>query len=295
MKVAVIGSINVDLMYKLDKHLKTGETAFGKDYAVQHGGKGANQAVMVKAMHDNTVFLGALGQDAFSETAYENLKAKGLDKAILTKSESTGLAVIEVVNGDNSIVVFSGANMALTKEDVDTFFKNNDDIGVLVLQLEIPLKTVEHAAKKAHDKGWVTVLNPAPGQTLPKSLIDLVDYLVPNETETDTIFGTTDYASVVKKYDGKVLITLGSQGVLALIDGSLKQIPAKRVKVLDTTGAGDSFIAGFAVSLANQRGLEEAIKQGIHAASITIGFYGAQTAYDALKEEYSHEKTRHIK
>ena len=292
MKIAIIGSINIDLMYTLDKHLKTGETVFGKDYAVQHGGKGANQAVMLKAMHENTVFLGALGNDAFSETARENLSGKNLEKELVTKNESTGLAVIEVVNGDNSIVVFSGANMALNRDDVDTFFAKHDDIEVLVMQLEIPIDTVTYAASIAHEKGWLTVLNPAPGQKLPMPLIESVDYLVPNETETETIFASNDYEAIVKKYRGKVLITLGAQGVLAYLDGGVERIPANNVDVVDTTGAGDAFIAGFAFAIAHKDSLRHAIDNGINIASITIKHYGAQTAYDTVNKEYSHEKKR---
>lgn len=284
MRIAVIGSINVDLMYNIDLKVKTGETSIGRNYQILDGGKGANQAVMLSALAEDTVFLGAVGDDAFAENALKNIESKNLSvEDIVLKKGNTGLAVIEVYNLDNSIVVFPGVNRMITKEDVDVFLTKYPDIGIMVLQLEISMDIVEYIVLRCSEKGIKIILNPAPAAKLSKKIIDLVDFLIPNETETMHIFGSNKYVDLVEKYKGKLLITLGEEGVLFYNGKSAERMKAFKIKVSDTTGAGDAFVAGFAYGTIKDLPHKDAVQLGVKIASIACSYYGAQTAYEIVK------------
>ena len=215
MKIAVIGSINVDLMYKIDKKIKNGETIIAKEYQILDGGKGANQAVILSALTNNVVFLGAVGNDSFSDNSIKNIKNKNLDSNDIVIIEgNTGLAIIEVYNNDNSIVVFPGVNMSLSTNDVDKFLDKYTDLEVMVLQLEISMDIVEYIVDQCVLKNIKVILNPAPAASLSKEVIDKVDFIIPNETETIEIFGSNNFEDLVNSYKGKLVITLGDKGVL---------------------------------------------------------------------------------
>lgn len=291
MRIAVIGSINVDLMYKIEKKIDDGETMFAKQYDILDGGKGANQAVMLSALSDNTVFLGAIGNDSFSMNSIKNLEDKNLDiNDIVIKDGNTGLAIIEVFNNNNTIVVFPGVNMMLSKEDVDKFLEKYQDIEVMVLQLEIKMDVVEHIVNSCYSKNIMIILNPAPATSLSSEVIEKIDYLIPNETETIHIFGNDNYEELVKKYKGKLIITLGEEGVMFYNGKTSERIEAKKIVVSDTTGAGDSFVAGFAKSISKKIPLKESIENGIYIASLACLCFGAQTAYEVVKRG-KYEKT----
>lgn len=283
MKIGVVGSINVDLIYQLDRPLAQGETRFASSYEVLDGGKGANQAVMTKALYQNTVFLGAVGPDTFGQKALKSLKEKALDDDVVSVKGDTGLAVIQLLTGDNQIVVFPGANHLLTPSHVDAFLAKHPDLGWLVVQLESPMDTVVYLLEKAHLKGIKTILNPAPApQNFKLEWLAWVDYLVPNEHEMVAIFGDDAFETILEKYPKKVLVTLGKDGV-KFFDQRLIHVPAEVIKVVDTTGAGDSFVAGFTVALAQEESLYVAVEHGIKVASLTCQRMGAQGAYNELK------------
>lgn len=286
MKVGVIGSINVDLVYELTKPLALGETRFAHSYDVLDGGKGANQAVILKALHDNTVFLGAIGPDAMGVKAEKSLHEKGLDRDIVMSKEATGLALIQLTHGENQIIVFPGANLTLSQDMIDTFFDHHPDMEILVAQLETNPDIVYYALEKAHAKKIKTVLNPAPApKNFSTDYLSFIDYLVPNEHEILAIFGNVPIDEVCWEYPEKVIVTLGSQGVKYATKDKLNRIPAKKIEVVDTTGAGDSFIAGFVSGLAKKYTLEKAIHEGIRVASLTCQRLGAQGAYSELRGE----------
>ncbi len=286
MKVGVIGSINVDLVYQLNSPLALGETRFAEDYQVLDGGKGANQAVILKALHDETVFLGALGSDAMGQKATQSLKSKALSDHLVVHKEPTGLAIIQLLDGENQIVVFPGANLTISRSDIDAFFDQNPDLELLVTQLETNMDGVFYALKKAHQKGIKTVLNPAPSpQSFPLEALEDIDYLIPNEHEILAIFGNVPMDEVLQKYPEKVLVTLGKEGVRYATPSELVHVPAQKIEVVDTTGAGDSFIAGFVSGLAQGFEFKKAVQKGIDVASITCQRMGAQGAYAELKGE----------
>ncbi len=285
MKIAVVGSINTDLVYTIDKAPSKGETLFGNDFKILNGGKGANQAVILSALEDDVLFLGALGNDVFGKQYLEHLISLGLNGNVTTKESNSGLAVIQLADNDNSIVVIKGANDLISKKDIDLFFDINPSIEILVAQLEININTSEYMFKKAKKLGIKIILNPAPAIDLDESIIENVEYLIPNETEAETIFKSNDLESIVKKYKGKVIITLGENGVMYYKDKVVKVEPSNKITVVDTTGAGDSFVAGFTSGIANNLDIQNAIKKGIAIASITCEHLGAQTSYAVLKEK----------
>lgn len=285
MKIAVVGSINIDMVYHLKEHLKIGETVFVDGYQVLDGGKGANQAVMLAALNDEVVMLGCVGDDAFGRRAISNLHEKNVcTEYIQIKKGYTGLAIIQVVNGDNSIVVVPGENLHLEKKEIDDFLNKNSDIEILVCQLEINFDAIEYLINECSKRNIKVVLNPAPALKLNQGLIDKVSYLIPNETEFSVIFPSRDMYDAVEFYKGKLVVTLGSQGVLFYNGEKAEIVPAEKINVVDTTGAGDSFVAGFTTGIIRKYSLKEAVQLGIKVASITCQVLGAQSAHKIVKE-----------
>lgn len=286
MKIGVIGSINTDIIYQIDHLPKVGESMFGNKYDILSGGKGANQAVILNSLERDVVFLGAVGTDIFSYQAKKNFEDKNLKSEILVKEGNSGLAIIQLANKDNQIVVFKGSNDLITKEDIDNFFNKYPDIELIVSQAEINLNTIEYLINLAYDKNIKIIMNPAPAMKLKKELIDKVTYLIPNEIEAEVIFNSKDLKQIVKDNLGKVLITLGKDGVMYFDEGKVCIMPSQKIEVIDTTGAGDSFVAGFTSGIAKELSLKEAIKKGIEVASITCKYIGAQTSYKQIEKEF---------
>lgn len=287
MKIAVMGSINVDIIYTLKSSLNKGETRFADSYDILDGGKGANQAVMLKALHKNTVFLGAVGSDTMGQKALENLQSKDLSENILTHSEPTGLAIIQIIENDNKIIVFPGANLTISYGEIDRFLEQHQDLNFVVTQLETPINSVLYFLQKAHNLGIKTVLNPAPApQDFDLDFLKFIDYLIPNETELFTIFGHRPIDEILSDFPSKVIVTLGEKGVKFSDGDRINHLQAEEIDLVDTTGAGDSFIAGFVKGLSEKLDLKNAIKKGIQIASLTCQRFGAQGAYHELIKIY---------
>jgi len=282
MKIAVIGSINQDLVYDLDRLPKLGETVFGGKYQLMHGGKGANQAMMLHALEPEVLFLGAIGNDLFGEMTKLYYQEHQLAQHLVEKETNSGLAIIQLLDNDNQITIFKGANDLLDVEDVDLFFRQNPDIEIVVCQAEINYKTLRHVIVEANKRNMQVVLNPAPPVSLDDELIQKCTYIIPNELEAKDIFQTEDLNQIIRTYPKKVIITLGEEGAM-YFDKQIIKIPAMNIDVLDTTGAGDAFIAGFTSGIANQKSLKEAVEKGIKTAAITCIYLGAQSAYDNIK------------
>jgi len=298
-KITVIGSSNTDLVATVPKLPAPGETVMGKEFIVAPGGKGANQAVAIARIGGDVTFVAKVGMDDYGEQALNNFKKDGIDTSFVFRDDDapSGVALIFVdENGENMLVPVSGANGRLLPADIEKARTAIESADILVLQLEIPLQTVEYATIIAHEKGVPVILNPAPGRKLEKRLIEKVTYITPNETEAETLtdIKVTDDASA--KMAGKELlnlgakiaiITMGKQGAM-LVDSSASQlIPAFKVNAVDATAAGDAFNGGFAYAVANGRDLEEAIKFGNAVAAITVTRMGAQPSMptkDELKE-----------
>lgn len=287
MKIGVVGSINVDVMYEVDRKPKKGETIFGNKYSINSGGKGANQAVVLNSLEDNVVFLGAVGTDIFGLEARNNLGKKNLKAQVEIKEGNTGLAVIQLSNNDNDIIVFKGANDQISKKDIDSFLNNNPEIEIIVLQLEINLESIKYLINKAFNMGIKVILNPAPAVNLDKEIVDKLTYIIPNETEAEAIFKTKNLQDIYKEVGSKLIVTLGNLGVMYWNGTEPEILPAQKIKVVDTTGAGDSFVAGFTSGIAKGLSVKEAVEKGIEVASITCQFLGAQTSCRRIKEVFN--------
>ncbi len=292
-KINVLGSLNMDLVTKVNVTPKVGETILGSGFSQIPGGKGANQAAAIGRLGGNVSMIGRVGNDSFASKLLDSLKADNVDVSNVSKSntEPTGTALIMVnADGDNSIVVIPGSNFDIKREDIRSDMLDGD---FLVAQLESPLEVIERAFELAKDKGIKTVLNPAPAKKLSEELLSKVDILIPNETEFELLTGYNALdereldLGVKKLIDlgtSLVLITLGSKGSV-LCDGKEKKyFQAKKVNALDTTAAGDSFIGGLLYSLSNDKSIDEGIVFASKVAALTVTKSGAQSSLPTLKE-----------
>lgn len=309
-KILVVGSINMDCVIRLPRRPRPGETVFCSTVSHVPGGKGANQAYALGRMGTGVSLIGAVGQDEFGRISLANLRAAGVDTTGVRVSadEDTGRAFIEVEDdGQNSIIVLGGANTHVTEQDLLAHEALFDRCEALIMQLETPLDTVTAAARLARRKGKLVLLDPAPARPdLPAELLQCVDLLKPNETELEIVSGlpadTREQCiaaarSLLDRGVGQVLVTLGARGSLLVTrDGELF-VPARKVKAVDTTAAGDCFNAAFACRLerctdaswepagslagANYR---EALEFATAAAAIAVTRPGAQSSIPSRAE-----------
>jgi ribokinase len=287
-KIFILGSINIDLCIKCDKFPVAGETVIGKNFIANTGGKGANQAVAVAKTGGNATFFGATGNDFWGIELKRSLLNNHVDcQHLLTKSCSSGVAVIIINEGNNRIILDSGANYQYEFEDFSEILKREANPGdFFVTQLENRLDVVEKGLRLAKSLGLVTILNPAPAQSLNDIIYANVDYLIPNEIEGFTLAGIdldlTNIAKVFAYFLSKnvknVIITLGKNGCAYLHQGDIKFVKAIEVNAVDTTAAGDTFIGAFAVKLMETNDIEEAVKYANYASALTTTIQGAQQA-----------------
>lgn len=289
-KIVVIGSCNTDMVISMDHLPLPGETLIGGEFFMNSGGKGANQAVAASRLGGNVSFIAKVGNDPFGKRALEQYRAEGIDvKHILTDPEQpSGVALIMVdAQGENSIAVASGANAHLTTKDINNAKEILSRADIVLMQLETPITTVEHAANVAKRSGAKVILNPAPAQPLPESLLQNLYILIANETEAEFISGTqiTDMDSVARAADilcdkgvEKVVITLGSRGAFVKERGNYHQIPGLKVKAVDATAAGDTFCGALCVALAEGKNLTEAVTFANRCAAVTVTRMGAQSS-----------------
>ncbi len=288
--IAVVGSLNIDLVTHTERIPAPGETVLGGDLATVPGGKGANQAVAAARLGAEVAMVGALGADGFADQLRRSLSADKIDdRHVMTTDSATGVALIVVdADGQNSIVVASGANMQVTPVDVEAAAETIGRAGVLLLQLEIPLESVQRAAEIAREQGTTVILNPAPAQPLPAELLALVDILVPNESETATLTNLPvdsedelAMAAQALRNGGidTVILTLGERGVLLADSNGVQRFPAFPVnEVVDTTAAGDAFLGGLATALAEGKSMAEAVPWGCASGALAVTKAGAQTS-----------------
>ena len=299
--IVVIGSINMDLVLRVPRMPLPGETLTGGAFRTIPGGKGANQAVACARLSGNVAgaqqvaMVGCVGDDAFGATLRSALVGDGIIDSHITTlpGVASGIASILVDdNGQNSIVIAGGANDLLSPAHIDAAKALIEQADIVVLQLETPMATVVHAIKLARSLGKTVVLNPAPAASLPEGVLELVDYLIPNEIEAAMLAGVNPEGADVKALaaalqklgSDNVIITLGSKGVHAALYGGDYTFPAEAVKAVDTTAAGDTFIGGFVAGLASGMDEAEAIGQGQRAAAWSVTKPGAQTSIPHLHE-----------
>ncbi len=294
--ILVVGSANMDMVVKTRRFPAPGETIFGGDFGMFPGGKGANQAVCCAKLGGDVRFLGKMGKDVLGEKLARSMRKDGvrLDRLKIDPEEPTGIALITVDGrGQNEIVVVSGSNMELLPADIDDEKSVFREIGVVLLQLEIPLPTVVRAVRLARERGVTVILNPAPARRLPAALLRTVDYLTPNETELEQLAGVKcpgngdihcAAAALLAAGVKNVLVTLGAKGCLLVNSKGPKFFPSHRVKPIDTTAAGDAFNGALAFSLAAGKALEEAIPFANAVAAFSVTRMGAQSSMPTRRE-----------
>lgn len=289
-KITVIGSTNTDMVIKSPKLPRPGETILGGTFFMTQGGKGANQAIAVARLGGDLVFVAKTGTDIFGQKTRELLKLDGIEeKYLLTDPEHpSGVALITIdEKAENSIVVSSGANSYLLPSDLEQIPEVIEEADILLMQLEIPMETVEYAAKKAYSLHKKVILNPAPGRDLSPELLKKLYLITPNETEAEIISGVkiTDLPSAEQAarriYElgvSSVVITLGAKGALIYSDSNFELIPAIRVDAVDTTAAGDVFNGALAVALSEGKSLSIAVRFATFAAALSVTRLGAQNS-----------------
>lgn len=296
-KILVIGSLNIDMVMKVDHMPTVGETILCDGMKLVAGGKGANQACAAGRLGTDVTMLGAIGNDSHGEMQRDSLQRSGVDvSGLITKERvSTGTAFITVnKEGNNSIVVVQGANAQFTPEDIEAHRDLLEECEIVILQLEIPMDTVLYAVKLARTLGKTVILDPAPvPEHFPEELYQYVDIIKPNESELSRLTGIADTQNhleeavqIVKDHGVKnVLVTLGGDGVyLDTENESPVHIPAKKVEVVDTTAAGDSFTAALAAMLLEGKTLKEAAEFANQVSAIVVTREGAQDSIPTLQE-----------
>ena len=296
-KILVIGSLNIDMVMRVDHMPAVGETILCDGMKLVAGGKGANQACAAGRLGTDVTMLGAIGNDSHGEMQRDSLQRSGVDvSGLITKeSVSTGTAFITVnKEGNNSIVVVQGANAQFTPEDIAAHRDLLEECEIVILQLEIPMDTVLYAAKLARTLGKTVILDPAPvPEHFPEELYQYVDIIKPNESELSRLTGIADAQNhleeavqIVKDHGVRnVLVTLGGDGVY--LDTEIEapvHIPAKKVEVVDTTAAGDSFTAALAAMLLEGKTLKEAAEFANQVSAIVVTREGAQDSIPTLQE-----------
>ncbi|MBH5320483.1 ribokinase [Paenibacillus sp. GSMTC-2017] len=279
--ITVVGSINMDLVTITSQVPKVGETLFGQHFQMNPGGKGANQAVAAARLGAHVQLIGCVGQDRFGTDLVEHLQKEGVNVAnVEPVTEITATATIIVSHGDNSIIVVPGANNYVTAAFVESKREVIANSDLLIVQLETPLEGVMKAVEIAKENGVTVILNPAPIQDLPSELIRNIDYVTPNEHEQMLLKQNREEDELY----GKLIVTKGSQGVSLTEEGKELIIPAYKIDVVDTTGAGDSFNGGLAVGLTKGLSLREACEYGNAVAALSTTKLGAQTGMPTAEE-----------
>lgn len=295
-RITVVGSVNMDLVFRTPRMPAVGETLLGHEFRQIPGGKGANQAVAAARQGADVSFIGAVGDDGFGDFSQQCLANEDINISHLARvaGVATGVAGILVEdNGSNSIVLAAGANATLNVSQIESAASVIGAAQLLLCQLETPVDTVTRAIAIAHAQGVKVVLNPAPAQQLDPAVLKQVDYLIVNETEASQLSGisVTNQASAQQASErllelgvGTVLLTMGGDGALITQDGGSEFIPAIRVDVVDTTAAGDTFVGAFAVGIANALSVSDASREAQYAAALTVTKLGAQTSIPRRSE-----------
>jgi ribokinase len=292
LRCLVIGGLNMDLVVQVQQLPRPGETVVGEDLLRAGGGKGANQAVAAARLGAEVSMVGRVGHDAFGRELSRSLRDADVStRWVQGADRPTGAALILVDSlGENSIAVAPGANQELLPEDIPR--RAIEAADVLVAQLEVPLASIEEAFRLARLASVRTVLNVAPASRVPESLLDLADVLICNEVELAQLAGREvapgDEAAAAREVrrstEQIVVVTLGSRGALAVVASDLVAVPVFSVDVVDTTGAGDAFVAGFLVGRWLAGDVAEALRWGCAAGALATTRRGAQPSMPTFEE-----------
>ncbi len=303
-RILVVGSNNMDLVIRCPRLPAAGETLFGRDFATIPGGKGGNQAVAAARLGAEAFMVGRVGADPFGEQLVADLERSGVNTRYVVRDNAaaSGVALILVQEtGQNSIVVAPGANGRCAPEDIDALGAELASFDALLVQLEIPIATVEHALARARAAGVLTVLDAGPARELPPSLYQHVDIISPNESEATALTGieVRDEQSARRAAEEllargarSAVMKLGEHGALVVEEGRAEHVPGFSVEVVDTTAAGDAFTAALAVALAEGLSLVEATRWANGAGALAVTVHGAKPAMPtrAAVEQFLRER-----
>ncbi len=289
-RIIVVGSSNTDMVIRTDRFPKPGETILGKEFFMNQGGKGANQAVAAARLGGEVVLVASVGDDVFGKAALQSLWDEGIDVSyvLMNKDKPSGVALITVdKQGENNIVVASGANNDLLTERISGLDVLLKEASFVLMQLEIPIETVEKITSQANNRKIKVILNPAPARELSSSILRNLYLITPNEEEASLLTGieVVDVQSakeaaqvLVNKGVKNVVITMGAKGAVALFDGECFGVNAHSVRALDTTAAGDVFNGALVVALNEDKPIREALEFAALAAGIAVTRLGAQSS-----------------
>lgn len=298
-KLCVIGSLNMDLVTKMENFPKPGETIVGESFKTFPGGKGANQAVALGKLGADVLMIGKVGDDIYGTEYLEVLRNNNVNQEgiQIEKEVSSGVAVIQVSDkGENNIVIIPGANGNVDIKYIESKWNILDEADIFLFQLEIPMDAVIYTIKKLKAKGKTIILDPAPAKKLPEEIFRYIDYITPNETEIEALTDKSVKDEKDLKEAARILIDkgvknviakLGSKGAAVINKVEYKKIPGFKVNPVDTTAAGDSFNAGFAFALADGRELEECVRFGNGVGAISTTALGAQEAMPSYESAMS--------
>jgi ribokinase len=295
-KIFVVGSCNTDMVIKSDRLPIPGETVIGGTFLMNPGGKGANQAVAAARQGGLVTFIAKTGNDVFGKQSLELYNSEGINTDLILSDPKnpSGVALIMVnSNGENCITVASGSNGNLTPQDIKKFKGQIGNADFILMQLEIPIETVEYVSELALEKHTPVILNPAPARSLPEKLLKGLFLITPNETEAEILSGikVTNYEKAKEAADiisekgvVNVVITMGSHGAFVKEGSSYSIVPADKVTAVDTTAAGDCFNGTLCVGLSEGKTITESVKQAVRASGLCVQKMGAQSSIPYRKE-----------
>lgn len=293
-RIGVVGSLNMDMSLMAERIPGKGETLMGKEISYAPGGKGANQAYAAARFGAGVMMFGCVGDDENGRTLKQNLDRAGVDTTQIQTVESapTGLAVITIGEDDNTIIVIPGANAFTDKAYIDNIWSELSAMEVVLIQQEIPEETVAYVVGLCHDHHIKVVLNPAPARKLSPEILEKADFLTPNEHEAELIFGAEQtLETLLDQYPGKLIVTMGEKGAAVSGGaGNLITVPAGKVQVKDTTGAGDTFNGILAAMIAEGCPLEKALYYSNAGAGLStekMGAQGGMPSRDEIEEYLS--------
>ena len=302
-KIAVIGSYAVGATIRCRQFPAAGQTVPGHGFEMMHGGKGSNQAVAAHRMGAEVLYATCIGDDSFGQMCLDLYRQEGISTEYIRKSTertATGAGLVYVnENGENEIVIGLGANNEFSPADIDRIFPEIEKCKILLMQLEMPVETVLHAAKRCKEAGVSFVLNPAPFRELPEEIFQYCDYVTPNQTEARQMLGISLSDNISDEEVGRqlrnhgiknVVMTLGEGGVLLVTESGNRVVPGIHVAAVDTTGAGDTFSGAFCVAVAEGQDPDKAAEFGNIAAGLAVARYGVVDAIPYRKEVDSYRK-----
>ena len=290
-KIMVIGSISTDFNVQTDRRPKVGETVKGQRFSTSFGGKGANQAVAAARLGANVHMVGTVGSDEFGHLLIDNLEANGISTTLVEQVNNveSGSAHIILADNDNSIIYIPGANNEFKEERLDKLKDEMKTAEYVIIQNEIPMPIISGLIEICDELSVKIIYNPAPAEEMDLDLIDKVTYFTPNENEFSLLFPELTLEEGLKTYPNKLIITLGDEGVAYSNGEEIIQIPSYKVKVKDTTGAGDTFNGALAYALSVDADLKTSIQFANLVAAISIQKEGAQGGMPTLEEVIRNE------